>query len=58
MRLKRRLYEMAMWRLLAPILVRRIMHEARRRSAGLEGVDDALDFVWSFRYMGRSILPY
>ena len=54
----RPLYERAMWKLFAPILVSRMMRKARREMASLGSIDEALDFVWSFDYMGRSILPY
>ena len=53
-----RRYDGAMWKLFAPILVRRMVRKGRRAIASLETIDDAIDFVWSFDYMGWSISPY
>ena len=47
---------MVLLKLLAQILVGRIMRMARRKMASFESVDNAFDFVWSSRHMGRSIL--
>jgi len=57
MRMWRRLYDRAMWKLFTPTLVKRMMRKARERMDSLESIDDALDFVWSFSYLGKSISP-
>ena len=50
-------YEIAMWKLLGPILVSRMISKARKKIAILKSIDDALDFAWSFSYVVRSICP-